>query len=166
MTTDTGETRLPTAPSVPLAEVALVVNGASRRGRTALGAVQERLLAAGAGTVRAFPAEDGAGLGAALDRALETQPDLLVVGGGDGTIGAAAGLVAGTDTVLGVLALGTANDFARTLEIPAAGTPAGSRPPWTPSWPVAWSTSTSAAPDPARSSTSPPWASRSPSPHG
>ncbi|GAA5150317.1 lipid kinase [Nocardioides marinquilinus] len=125
MTTDTGETRLPTAPSVPLAEVALVVNGASRRGRAALGAVHERLLAAGAGTVRSFPSEDGAGLGAALDRALETQPDLLVVGGGDGTIGAAAGRVAGTDTVLGVLPLGTANDFARTLEIPAATGPAG-----------------------------------------
>ena len=44
--------------------------------------------------------------------------DLVVVGGGDGTMSYAAGRVAGTNVVLGVLPLGTANDFARTLEIP------------------------------------------------
>ena len=42
----------------------------------------------------------------------------LVVGGGDGTVSYAAGRVAGTQVVVGVLPLGTANDFARTLEIP------------------------------------------------
>lgn len=43
---------------------------------------------------------------------------LVVVGGGDGTLGAAAEVLAGSDTVLGILPLGTHNHFARQLGIP------------------------------------------------
>jgi YegS/Rv2252/BmrU family lipid kinase len=43
---------------------------------------------------------------------------LLIVGGGDGTIGAAASALVGTDTRLGILPLGTLNHFARDLGIP------------------------------------------------
>src|SRR5437870_5621428 len=52
-------------------------------------------------------------------RAIAERGDpLLIVGGGDGTIGAAASALAGTETVLGILALGTLNHFARDLGIP------------------------------------------------
>src|SRR6476661_4995826 len=44
--------------------------------------------------------------------------ELLVVGGGDGTISAAASALAGTETLLGILPLGTLNHFARDLGIP------------------------------------------------
>ena len=60
----------------------------------------------------------GAELAWTLDRVVADGHDLIVVGGGDGTVSYAAGRVAGTNAVLGVLPLGTANDFARTLEIP------------------------------------------------
>jgi YegS/Rv2252/BmrU family lipid kinase len=60
----------------------------------------------------------GADLSETLDRVIADGHDLVVVGGGDGTVACAAGLVAGTDVTLGVLPLGTANDLARTLEIP------------------------------------------------
>lgn len=43
---------------------------------------------------------------------------LVIVGGGDGTIGAAASVLAGTKTKLGILPLGTLNHFARDLGIP------------------------------------------------
>ena len=43
---------------------------------------------------------------------------LLIVGGGDGSISAAAAAIAGTDTALGILPLGTLNHFARDLGIP------------------------------------------------
>jgi diacylglycerol kinase family enzyme len=49
----------------------------------------------------------------------ERKEPLLIVGGGDGTISAAASALAGTDTVLGILPLGTLNHFARDLGIPA-----------------------------------------------
>ncbi|MEO9323709.1 lipid kinase [Nocardioides sp. C4-1] len=98
-------------------DVSLVVNTGARRGRTAADVARRLLHEAGAGTVRLHPVADG-GLDTALAAALATDPDLLVVAGGDGTVGAAAGAVAGTGTVLGVLPIGTANDFARTVEIP------------------------------------------------
>jgi diacylglycerol kinase family enzyme len=46
------------------------------------------------------------------------RPDAIVVAGGDGTVGHAAGAVAGTDVVLGVLPTGTFNHFAKDLGIP------------------------------------------------
>ncbi|MGE5563060.1 MAG: diacylglycerol/lipid kinase family protein [Bacillota bacterium] len=49
----------------------------------------------------------------------ERKDPLLIVGGGDGTISAAASALAGTDTLLGILPFGTLNHFARDLGIPA-----------------------------------------------
>src|SRR5437868_2887978 len=48
----------------------------------------------------------------------ERGDELVVVGGGDGTISAAASVLAGTGTLLGILPLGTLNHFARDLRIP------------------------------------------------
>jgi YegS/Rv2252/BmrU family lipid kinase len=52
-------------------------------------------------------------------RAIAERGDaLVVVGGGDGTISAAASALIGTETLLGILPLGTLNHFARDLGIP------------------------------------------------
>ena len=50
--------------------------------------------------------------------AAERGDELLIVGGGDGTVAAAASALVGTGTRLGVLPLGTLNHFARDLAIP------------------------------------------------
>lgn len=42
----------------------------------------------------------------------------VIVGGGDGTLSAVAGVVAGSPAVMSVLPLGTANDFARSIRVP------------------------------------------------
>ena len=49
----------------------------------------------------------------------ERGDELLIVGGGDGTISAAASALVGTKTKLGILPLGTLNHFSRDLGIPA-----------------------------------------------
>ena len=108
------------APEPSYDRVCVVLNTASRRGAEAVEEVRRLLDDAGLGHARLDAVPVGSALDAALDAALDTHPDLLVVGGGDGSLSAAAGKVAGTTTALGVLPLGTANDFARTLEVPRA----------------------------------------------
>jgi YegS/Rv2252/BmrU family lipid kinase len=49
---------------------------------------------------------------------VERGDELVVVGGGDGTISAAASALVGSETALGILPLGTLNHFARDLGIP------------------------------------------------
>jgi len=61
---------------------------------------------------------DGGEIEGSCRAAVERGDPMLIVGGGDGTISAAAGALAGTDTVLGVLPLGTLNHFAKDLGIP------------------------------------------------
>jgi diacylglycerol kinase (ATP) len=49
----------------------------------------------------------------------DAERPLIVAAGGDGTVGAVVGCVADTGAVLGILPLGTSNDVARSLCIPA-----------------------------------------------
>lgn len=48
------------------------------------------------------------------------QARLVIAAGGDGTVGSVADRLASTSAVLGILPLGTSNDFARSLGIPAS----------------------------------------------
>lgn len=52
-------------------------------------------------------------------RRLAPGVDRVIVGGGDGTLNAAAGALVETGLPMGILPMGTANDLARTLQIPA-----------------------------------------------
>jgi len=54
-----------------------------------------------------------------------TDVDCVIIGGGDGSLNAAAGALAAARLPLGVLPLGTANDLARTLKIPVEPAEAG-----------------------------------------
>lgn len=58
------------------------------------------------------------GLAARLDQALAQGAEAVVVGGGDGTIAAAAARLKNTGIALGILPLGTMNLLARDLGIP------------------------------------------------
>jgi diacylglycerol kinase family enzyme len=64
-------------------------------------------------------ARGGAEIRAAVDAALARAPDVIVAGGGDGTVSSVAGALAGKPVALGVLALGTLNHFARDAGVPA-----------------------------------------------
>ncbi len=57
-------------------------------------------------------------LEATLAKALAKKPELVILGGGDGTISGLVDKLVGKGVTLGVLPLGTANSFARSLGIP------------------------------------------------
>jgi diacylglycerol kinase (ATP) len=96
---------------------AVVTNAGPRRGAAQELAV-DTMRKAGVPISSVHHVPSGGELIGTLDRVPADGHDLEVVGGGDGTVSYAAGRVAGTNVALGVLPLGTANDFARTLQIP------------------------------------------------
>jgi YegS/Rv2252/BmrU family lipid kinase len=100
-----------------ITSAALVVNAKSRKGQKLF----KRACQAMSGLpyeVDAHAVEDPKDLEATVLRALAKKPDLLILGGGDGTVSGLVDLMVGHDVILGVLPLGTANSFARTLGIP------------------------------------------------
>ena len=96
---------------------AMIVNAQSRRGQAlfeeACAALRDLPF-----TLDAHAVERPDELEATLQAALAKRPELVILGGGDGTISGLVDLLVGTDVVLGVLPLGTANSFCRTLGIP------------------------------------------------
>ncbi|WP_131742385.1 diacylglycerol/lipid kinase family protein [Actinomadura roseirufa] len=96
----------------------LVVNSRSRRGRRLYGRARRLLREAGLEFAHVFPVTDPTRLGELFTDVLALEPDLVVVGGGDGTVAEAVGHLAHRDIALGVLPLGTTNNFARSLEMP------------------------------------------------
>ena len=107
---------------VPLEHAALLVNGASRRGAAAYEPARRALQDARVRLLTSTLLRDPEDIAAVVAAAVGAGARLLVVGGGDGTVDAVAGVLAdlpaGGRPVLGVLPLGTANDFARTLDLP------------------------------------------------
>jgi diacylglycerol kinase (ATP) len=97
---------------------ALVVNVRSRRGRRHFAEVRQRLQAAGLELIDVMPVSDPADLPHSLISAATCGADLVVVGGGDGTLSEASHQLAHRDVCLGVVPLGTTNNFARSLGLP------------------------------------------------
>src|ERR1700693_3763493 len=70
------------------------------------------------GVVESVQLVDPDSLPAALTTAAASQPDALIVGGGDGTVSTAVSVALEAGTAIGVLPLGTLNHFAGELGIP------------------------------------------------
>ena len=96
----------------------LVVNTRSRRGQRLYRAARGQLEAADFNLLGVFPVSQPGELDASLAAAVDLGPDLLIAGGGDGTLSLAARHLAYRDMAMGVLPLGTTNNFARSLGIP------------------------------------------------
>jgi YegS/Rv2252/BmrU family lipid kinase len=96
----------------------LLVNTHSRRGRELFTAAREQLVRQGYRILEEFAVANPSRLGAVVERAMAFDPSLLVVGSGDGTASTVTGHLAYRNTALGLLPLGTTNNFARNLGIP------------------------------------------------
>ena len=95
----------------------VLLNRKARSGTAAIDGALACLEAAGIAPHEAS-CRDSKSLAQAI-RDRRTEVDLVVVGGGDGTLNCAASAIVETGLPLGILPLGTANDLARTLAIPS-----------------------------------------------
>jgi len=94
----------------------LLVNRKARLGRSLPAAALDRLTRAGFELIE--ECVDRRELMSQAVRAYRDRADAVVIGGGDGTLSAAADGLVEAQLPLGIIPLGTANDLARTLGLP------------------------------------------------
>ncbi|MDQ3795721.1 MAG: lipid kinase [Actinomycetota bacterium] len=100
---------------------ALIVNTRSRSGERTFFEALDRLEELGVPLGATYAIRDPVRLPETVREVLHEDSGyrLLVLGGGDGSVSSVVDFLAHHDVILGLLPLGTANDFARTLGIPS-----------------------------------------------
>jgi YegS/Rv2252/BmrU family lipid kinase len=96
----------------------LIVNALSRQGQKQFDAACDKLRAAGIDLIDAIAIDKPGSLPDIVAAAVKKKPPMLIIGGGDGSLSCAVDALVGTDTIFALLPLGTANSFARSLDIP------------------------------------------------
>ena len=95
----------------------LVANSGARQTAEAFAKARTMLVERGVHVTHTHVVDNHKDLCRYVRRAVKNGAGLVIVGGGDGTLTAAAGQLAKSKTVLGVLPLGTGNSFALSLGI-------------------------------------------------
>jgi diacylglycerol kinase (ATP) len=97
----------------------LIVNTQSRRGQEWFVQTRTTLQAQGMELLAHYPVRNASRVPQLTRQAIEQRVPLVIVGGGDGTLSAVVRYFVNSDSILGVMPLGTGNQFARDLGIPA-----------------------------------------------
>ncbi len=99
--------------------IAVIINGSAGGGHdeSTLAEIGAQLRAAGCTASAVLASSDE--IEGAVQKAVREGAATIVVGGGDGTLGLVAALLAGSNLILGVLPIGSLNHFARDLDLPA-----------------------------------------------
>lgn len=98
--------------------VHLLINSKSRQGRQAKPLVIEALRRNNIPTATIHDLQDKQNLGAICRTIQKAKPDLLIIAGGDGTVSHSMHYLAASGIKVGIIPLGTTNNFARSLNIP------------------------------------------------
>ncbi|HLL39007.1 MAG TPA: lipid kinase [Rubrobacteraceae bacterium] len=104
---------------LPVKSAALIVNARSRTGEKAFEKASRLLASLDVEVGVSYALGDPARLSETVREAVREGHDPIILGGGDGSVSSTVDFLAHNDVTLGLLPLGTANDFARTLEIPS-----------------------------------------------
>jgi diacylglycerol kinase (ATP) len=99
-------------------DAVLIVNTKSRRGKEWFPRAKSALQQDGVTLKQAWELDEPAEVVAKTSEAVAQRIPLVIVGGGDGTLRSVAHCFVGSASTLGVLPLGTGNQFARDLNIP------------------------------------------------
>lgn len=102
----------------PATKAALVVNVHSRTGGRAYAHARDKLRELGVPLGASYPLQDPSRMVETVESAAADGHDLIILGGGDGSVSSVVDVLAHRDLPLALLPLGTANDFARTMHIP------------------------------------------------
>lgn len=94
----------------------LIVNAMSRKGADTFEEVRDKLTAAGIDLIDAQAITEPEDMDRAVKAAIAKAP-MVIIGGGDGSLSSNVDHFVGQDTVFGIVPLGTANSFAKTLGI-------------------------------------------------
>lgn len=106
-------------PTSPLPrEAVLIVNAHARKGQAFFAAAREKLERAGMRLIAAHAVEDPHEMADRVRQAVQDGAPMVIVGGGDGSLSGTVDELVGSPCVFGILPLGTANSFARTLGLP------------------------------------------------
>lgn len=97
---------------------ALIINARSRAGEKAFDKASRLLDSMDVEVGVSYALNDPARLAETVKEAVDEGHDPIILGGGDGSVSSTVDFLAHHEVTLGLLPLGTANDFARTLEIP------------------------------------------------
>ena len=100
----------------PITRALLLMNRKARGGKADVTPALDRLREAGFELIEDWAKEPS--LLSKLIREYRDKVDVVIIGGGDGTISQAADGLVDAGLPLGILPLGTANDLARTLNLP------------------------------------------------
>src|SRR5689334_5144889 len=101
-----------------LRQAVLIVNTQARSGRLQFRAAVDLLQDRGFELTEAVAARNPAKIPVIVREAILNGAPLVIIGGGDGTLSSTLSCFVGSSSVLGVLPLGTGNQFARDLGIP------------------------------------------------
>ena len=99
-------------------QAVLIVNTHSRKGEKLFQRTLDLLQSRGINVVASYPVGKPRHLREIIQQVIEEGHTLIIVGGGDGTFNTVIDLFVHRDLVLGILPLGTANNFARSMGIP------------------------------------------------
>ncbi len=101
----------------PHRHAVLIVNTKSRQGKDGFETAKQTLTEMGVKLKHTHDLTDPSRLSQTVETSLREGADLLIIGGGDGSFRTVANRIAHTDATLGILPMGTVNDFARNLGI-------------------------------------------------
>jgi len=96
----------------------LIVNAHARSGADQFESAKRLLTEKGFGLDERFAVQEPARIPDIVTKAVEDVHAFIIIGGGDGTISSAINALVGKDVTCGLLPLGTANSFARSLKLP------------------------------------------------
>jgi len=101
-------------------QAVLIVNTHSRKGERLFFRALDLLQAKGIDIVASYPVRRPERLKQVVLEVIGEGHPLIIIGGGDGTFNTVTELFVHRDVVLGILPMGTANNFARSMGVPMA----------------------------------------------